>query len=75
MPTKIIYIGTYAIQGKRVSGGHYEATCCYCNMFWHKGDIKLNKSVLVTSISNMKEDDGTLARLMQTEVGTYMWNN
>lgn len=29
--------GTYAIQGTRVSDGHYEATCRYCNTFWHKG--------------------------------------
>jgi hypothetical protein len=29
--------GTYAIQGKKVSDGHYEATCRYCNTFWHKG--------------------------------------
>src|SRR5579859_1215269 len=29
--------GTYAIQGKKVSDGHYEATCRYCNIFWHKG--------------------------------------
>lgn len=29
--------GTHAIQGKRVSVGHYEATCRYCNTFWHKG--------------------------------------
>jgi hypothetical protein len=28
---------THAIQGKRVSVGHYEATCRYCNTFWHKG--------------------------------------
>ena len=28
---------TYAIQGKKVSSGHYEATCRYCKKFWHKG--------------------------------------
>ncbi len=28
---------THVIKGKKVSKGHYEATCSYCNTFWHKG--------------------------------------
>jgi hypothetical protein len=27
----------HAIQGVKVSEGHYEATCSYCNCFWKKG--------------------------------------
>ncbi|CAB5345924.1 unnamed protein product [Rhizophagus irregularis] len=29
--------GDHAIQGKKVSEGHYEATCVYCDCFWKKG--------------------------------------
>jgi hypothetical protein len=35
-PKSLVW-GTYAKQGKKVSEGHYEATCLYCNTFWHKG--------------------------------------
>ncbi|CAG8723625.1 5049_t:CDS:2, partial [Rhizophagus irregularis] len=35
-PKSLVW-GTYAKQGKQVSDGHYEATCLYCNTFWHKG--------------------------------------
>jgi hypothetical protein len=35
-PKSIIW-NTYVRQGKEVSKGHYEATCLYCNTFWHKG--------------------------------------
>lgn len=28
---------THAIQGAKVSEGHYEATCVYCDYFWKKG--------------------------------------
>ena len=28
---------THSIQGRKVSEGHYEATCLYCNRFWNKG--------------------------------------
>jgi hypothetical protein len=31
------YRGDHAIQGKKVSEGHYEATCVYCDCFWKKG--------------------------------------
>jgi len=35
-PKSLVW-GTHAIQGEKVSEGHYEATCSYCNNFWHKG--------------------------------------
>src|SRR3954452_5543296 len=28
---------THAVQGAKVSEGHYEATCVYCYFFWRKG--------------------------------------
>jgi hypothetical protein len=28
---------THAIRGRKVSEGHYEATCSYCSCFWKKG--------------------------------------
>jgi hypothetical protein len=28
---------THAVQGAKVSEGHYEATCVYCDFFWRKG--------------------------------------
>ena len=35
-PKSLVW-GTYVKQGKKVSDGHYEATCLYCNTSWHKG--------------------------------------
>ena len=35
-PKSIVW-GTHATQGVKVSEGHYEATCIYCNHFWNKG--------------------------------------
>ena len=34
-PKSLVW-GTHAIQGRKVSEGHYEATCSYCNYFWKK---------------------------------------
>lgn len=35
-PKSLVW-GTHAIQGMKVSEGHYEATCSYCKCFWKKG--------------------------------------
>jgi hypothetical protein len=35
-PKSIIW-GTYIKQGRRVSPGHYNATCKFCDKFWYKG--------------------------------------
>ena len=35
-PKSLVW-GEHAIQGRKVSEGHYEATCVYCNCFWKKG--------------------------------------
>jgi hypothetical protein len=35
-PKSLVW-GEHAIQGPKVSEGHYEATCVYCNFFWKKG--------------------------------------
>ena len=34
---KFLVWETHVIKGKKVSKGHYEVTCLYCNTFWHKG--------------------------------------
>ena len=41
--------GTYIQQGKKVSEGHYEATCLYCNTFWHKGSPQILEAHLANS--------------------------
>ena len=35
-PKSVVW-GGHAIQGAKVSEGHYEATCSYCNFFWKRG--------------------------------------
>jgi hypothetical protein len=35
-PKSLVW-GTHAVQGSKVSEGHYEATCVYCGYFWKKG--------------------------------------
>ena len=35
-PKSVVW-GGHAIQGAKVSEGHYEATCAYCSFFWKKG--------------------------------------
>ena len=35
-PKSIVW-ETHATQDAKVSEGHYEATCVYCNHFWNKG--------------------------------------
>jgi hypothetical protein len=35
-PKSLVW-GEHAIQGSKVSEGHYEATCIYCEFFWKKG--------------------------------------
>ena len=35
-PKSIVW-ETHAKQGKKISQGHYEATCIYCDFFWRKG--------------------------------------
>ncbi|CAB5349333.1 unnamed protein product [Rhizophagus irregularis] len=35
-PKSLVW-GDHAIQGRKVSEGHYEATCVYCDLFWKKG--------------------------------------
>ncbi|GES85533.1 ribonuclease H-like domain-containing protein [Rhizophagus clarus] len=35
-PKSLVW-GDHAIQGRKVSEGHYEATCIYCDCFWKKG--------------------------------------
>jgi hypothetical protein len=34
-PKSLVW-GDHAIQGRKVSEGHYEATCVYCDCFWKK---------------------------------------
>src|SRR2546430_12358852 len=40
---------TYIKQGKKVSEGHYEATCLYCNTFWHKGSPQVLEAHLANN--------------------------
>ncbi|CAB4400018.1 unnamed protein product [Rhizophagus irregularis] len=35
-PKSLVW-GDHTIQGRKVSEGHYEATCVYCDLFWKKG--------------------------------------
>lgn len=47
-PKSIVW-GTYIKQGKKVSEGHYEATCLYCNTFWHKGSPQVLEAHLANN--------------------------
>ena len=47
-PKSLVW-GTYIKQGKSVSEGHYEATCLYCNTFWHKGSPQILEAHLTNS--------------------------
>jgi len=47
-PKSIVW-GTYIKQGKKVSEGHYEGTCLYCNTFWHKGSPQVLEAHLANN--------------------------
>ena len=36
-------------RGKKISEGHYEATCLYCNTFWHKGSPQILEAHLANN--------------------------
>jgi hypothetical protein len=47
-PKSIVW-ETYIKQGKKVSEGHYEATCLFCNTFWHKGSPQILEAHLANN--------------------------
>jgi hypothetical protein len=46
----------HAIQGRKVSEGHYEATCVYCDLFWKKGSPQELEAHLANDCSKVPAD-------------------
>jgi hypothetical protein len=51
-PKSLVW-GIHAEQGMKIFDGHYEATCHYCNRFWHRGSPQDIESHLANDCSKI----------------------
>jgi hypothetical protein len=54
-PKSIVW-ETHAKQGKKISQGHYEATCIYCDFFWRKGSPQDLESHFANNCPKVPDD-------------------
>ena len=54
-PKSVIW-GTYIQQGRKISQGHYNATCKFCNKKWHKGSPEECESHLANFCQKVPSD-------------------
>ncbi|CAB4404603.1 unnamed protein product [Rhizophagus irregularis] len=54
--SKSLVWGDHAIQGRKVSEGHYEATCVYCDLVWKKGSPQELEAHLANNCSKVPAD-------------------